>query len=268
MTRTAAFLLLLTPGAASAADDYPLSEAEAAFAQGVELRSDAAQARTWFALAAADYDELWRRGHRTPELALNRARARRLAGDLPGAIVAYHEGLAAARFSYPLQSGLEEARAAVAYPHDGELASECRPRTAVTISSRMSPLEAYWVSGAFWVTTCGLFAWWRLTRNHGLLPAVGIGLAVPLLLGVFWWRDARDRERAEGRPLVVVREDVDLRRGNAEKWDPRFAQKLPKGVEARELSRRGGWVQVELAGGAVGWLPERAVIILGERKSA
>ena len=30
---------------------------------------------------------------------------------------------------------------------------------------------------------------------------------------------------------------------------------LPAGAEVRELSRRGGWVQVELPGGAVGWLP-------------
>jgi hypothetical protein len=118
------------------------------------------------------------------------------------------------------------------------------------------------VSGAFWLLACGLFAWWRTSRNPGILPAVGIALAVPLVIGVLWWQDAKHRERTESRPLVIVREDIELRKGNAEKFELRFAQRLPKGVEARELSRRGGWVQVELAGGAVGWLPEKSVIVL------
>jgi hypothetical protein len=29
------------------------------------------------------------------------------------------------------------------------------------------------------------------------------------------------------------------------------------------LSRRGGWVQVELTGGTAGWLPDAAVMLLG-----
>src|SRR5205807_1720828 len=124
MTRTAAVLFLLfAPGAAFSSDEPLLTEAEAAFTHGVELRSDSVEARPWFARAAGHYDELWNRGHHTPELALSRARAHRLAGDLPGSIAAFHEGLTVAHFNFPLQSGLEEARAAVAYPHDGELAN-------------------------------------------------------------------------------------------------------------------------------------------------
>ena len=266
MMRTAALLfLLLTPTAGFGSDESLLSEAEVAFAHGVEFRSDSVEARPSFAYAAGRYDELWQRGHHTPELALNRARAHRLAGDLPGSIAAFHEGLAVARFSYPLQSGLEEARAAVAYPHDGELANECRPRTRLTIASRMSPLEAYWFSGSFWFAACGLFAWWRTSRNPGVLPAVAIALAVLAVIGVMWWQDAKHREREDARPLVIVREDATLHKGNGDGFPKRFEHKLPRGVEARELSRRGGWVQVELAGGAVGWLPENAVIVPGER---
>src|SRR5439155_23484068 len=117
-------------------------------------------------------------------------------------------GLAVARFPYPLQSGLEEARATVGYPHDGELANECRPRTRLTIASRMSPLEAYWVAGSFWLAACVLFAWWRMSRNHGILPAISIALAVPAVIGVLWWQDAKHREREDSRPLVIVREDA------------------------------------------------------------
>ena len=36
---------------------------------------------------------------------------------------------------------------------------------------------------------------------------------------------------------------------------------LPRGAEVRELARRGGWMQVEIPGGAVGWVPLAAVIV-------
>src|SRR5262249_59513811 len=81
-------------------------------------------------------------------------------------------------------------------------------------------------------------------------------------LGGCGGRDAQQRERDEARRRGIVREDVALRKGNATSYPARFAPKLPRGVEARELPRRGGWVQVELAGGAVGWLPGGAVLTL------
>ena len=58
--------------------------------------------------------------------------------------------------------------------------------------------------------------------------------------------------------------DAYLRKGNSEFYPARLEAVLPKGVEARELTRRGGWVQVRLAGGAVGWLPETAVLKVGD----
>src|SRR5690242_6050745 len=145
--------LLIGLSAARPAEDV-LESAEHAFAQGVNHRDDADTARGWFRAAASGYDELWHRGHHTPALALNRARARRLAGDLPGAIAALHAGLAVARYDRPLQVELEDARSAVAYPHDGELAAQCRPRPAGGIASRMSPAEAYLAAGLFWVLAC------------------------------------------------------------------------------------------------------------------
>ena len=78
-------------------------------------------------MRAGKYDVLWNQGFRTPELALNRARAHRLAGNLPRAIAALHEGLAVTRFSRALQVELEDARAAVQFPLDGELAAQCKP---------------------------------------------------------------------------------------------------------------------------------------------
>ena len=236
-----------------------LTDADRAFADGVALRADAAAARKRFAAAAAGYDELWRLGSHNPALALNRARARRLAGDLPGAIVAFHDGLAVARYDRPLQAGLEEARSAVAYPLDGELAAQCRPRPRGTVGTRMSPADAYLAAGLLWLLVSLGVARFAMTRAGGWLAFAGFWLACLGLLGGLWWQDWRHHSRDEARPLVVVKDDVLLRKGNADGYPARLEPRLPRGVEARELTRRGGWVQVELAGGAAGWLPETAV---------
>jgi hypothetical protein len=264
---TAGVLLLLAATAGTPAETerwesyfFVLTDASQAFAEGVELRSDAARARPKFARAALRYDELWARGFRNPALALDRARAHRLAGDLAGAIVAFHDGLAVARYDRPLQAGLEEARSAVAYPLEGDLAAQCRPRPRRTVGTRMSPAEAYVLAGVAWLLVCLGAARFAMTRAGGWLAFAGFWLTCLGLLGGLWWYDWRLRERDEGRPLVVVREDVVLRKGNAEAYPPRLEPRLPRGVEARELTRRGGWVQVELAGGAAGWLPEGVVV--------
>lgn len=241
-------------------DDVLQAAAERAFTQGVDSRSDGVAARADFARAASAYDELWQRGYHNPELAVNRARSRRLAGDLPGTIAVLHEGLAAARYSRPLQVELEDARAAVAYPLDGELAAQCRPQPAGTIGTRMSPAEAYLAAGVLWLGVCLAVVRFAMTHAAGWVVLAGAGLAALGALGALWLQDARQREQDAARPIVILREPTFLRKGNAETWDPRLEPRLPAGVEARELTRRGGWVQVELAGGVVGWLPDMAVI--------
>jgi hypothetical protein len=210
--------------------------------------------------SARGYDDLWRRGHRNPALALNRSRAHRLAGDLPAAIAALHDGLAVARYDRALQIELEDARAAVAYPFDGELAAQARPHPVATIGTRMSPGEAYAAAGLLWLLACLAAVRFAMTRNWAWVGFAGLCLAGLVLLGGLWWREWQRQSLDESRPWLVVRDDVTLRTGNGESWGPRLPAKLPRGAEARELTRRGGWVQVELAGGAVGWLPEAAVL--------
>jgi hypothetical protein len=241
-------------------DAEVLAAAEAAFSDGVRLREDSAKARPAFARAAAGYDELWRRGFRDPDLALNRGHARRLAGDLPGAIVALNEGLAAARWSRPLQVALEDARSAVAYPRGTDLAAQCRPSPAKTVGTRMSPTEGWAAAALLWLVACAAVARFAMTRAGWWLAFAGLALAALAVLGGLWLQDARHRERENAEPLLVVADDVFLRKGNSANYPYRLEPQLPKGVEARELTRRGGWVQVRLASGAVGWLPETSVL--------
>lgn len=270
MTPGVLLLLTATAGTPAEAERYDVYfnvfvDANTAFAEGVELRADSLRARPKFARAARGYDEVWDRGYRNPAVALNRARAHRLAGDLAGSIAAFHAGLAVAPYDRPLQVGLEEARAAVAYPSDGDLAAQCRQRTRWSIGVRMSPAEAYSAAGLLWLLACLGAVRFAMTRAGGWLVFAGIWLACLGLLGGLWWHDWRVREADAARPRVVVRDDVYLRKGNADGYPPRLEPRLPRGVEARELTRRGGWVQVELAGGVVGWLPETAVQGTGNR---
>ena len=231
--------------------------AEQAFAEGVAHRDDSATARRWFREAAAGYDALWRQGHRTPALAIARGRAHRLAGHLPRAVAALAAGHALARYDRPLQQELEDARSAVVYPLDGTLAADCRPPPTAGVAARMAPAEAWLIALGLWAGACLAAARFAMTRNLRWVAAAAgcfVGLAV---LGGLWWDDAR---KHDPRPVVVVTVDTTLRAGNADSYPARLDRPLPRGVEARELARRGGWVQVELAGGAVGWLPERTVI--------
>jgi hypothetical protein len=261
MSVAAVILLAVAPtGWLNQPDAEVLALAEQAFVAGSNHWQDAAQARPQFALAAAGYDELWRRGYRNPQIALNRARSHRLAGDLPRTIVALHEGLATTRWNRPLQVTLEEAREAVNYPLVGDLQSQCRPATVVTIGNRMSPVEGWLAAGLLWLIACCAVARYIITRAaRWLLVAL---LAIPMLgvLGWLWLNDEQLRRNTDVGSLIVLREDVMLRRGNAEAYPPRLDKKLPRGVEAHELGRRGGWVQIRLAGGAVGWVPEPAVL--------
>jgi hypothetical protein len=254
-----AIALLAPPTFASSSADV-LAQAEAAFAEGVEHRHDSAMARPAFARAAAAYDSLWSQGRRTPELAVNRSRAHRLAGDLPRAVAALHDGLAVARYSRTLQEELADARAAVQYPLDGELADQARPKPPRGVSTRMSPGEAWLLAGGLWLAAWACLARFAMTRTALWLALTGVSLAALLALGGLWIQDWRAREREESLPLLVVAKDATLRRGNADAYPPRFDATLPKGAEVRELSRRGGWVQVQLPGGAVGWLHEASVI--------
>ncbi len=244
-----------------------LDAAERHFVRGVELRGDAAKARPEFAQAATRYDDLWRRtfpgrirrDFRSPDLALNRARAHRLAGDLPRSILSLHDGLAATPASRELQAALSEARAAVAYPAGGALEAECRPTGVLTVGSRMSPREGGLLAGGLWLAACLAVTRFVMTRRGRWLAASAACLAGLAALGGLWWHDARVRAAVAARPLAVVAADAVLRTGNAESYPARFASPLPAGVEVRVLGDRGGWLHVELAGGAAGWLPAAVV---------
>ncbi|HSQ58002.1 MAG TPA: hypothetical protein VLM40_19920, partial [Gemmata sp.] len=182
-------------------------------------------------------------------------------GDLPGAIVALNEGLGITRWSRELQVAREEARAEVAYPVNSDLAAQCRPSPPHGLGTRFSPADAWIACGVLWLLACGSIARFAMTRAAAWLAFGAAWLAAVVLVGALWLKDQYGQRSANEHPRVVVLRKTTLHRGNAEAYPPRLETRLPRGVEARKLAERGGWVQIELAGGAVGWLPASSILI-------
>jgi hypothetical protein len=262
----ACFLIALLPNAGPAArpdlsERELLERAESAFGEGERLRQEADKSRPHFREAASDFDELRRRGVHNALLYRNLGHAYLLAGDLPRAILSYQRGLRQAPNDLALRQSLTEARQRVVYPASGSLG---RPRDDQRPLWLPIP-RAEWLlvgAGVCYVLACTALTRWLMVRRVRLLGVallsfmLAMGLAAWLLLRV-----EEERERDE-HPLVVIAKDgVLLRRGNGSAFPPRYTQPVNRGVEARRLFERDGWVQIELSGGEIGWVPRDAVLV-------
>ncbi len=243
-------------------DEELLRRAEEAFRQGVVVRTDQEQARPLFARAADLYEQLRRRGADNADLYRNLGRASLLADRLPEAVLAYRRGLRCAPQDRGLHVELEYARDQVHYPSPDR---------------RGRPDDEPWPSwlprvggGLFLATGLGLYAlaWCCAARaltaaRPHLLGWAGLLLTLGLVAGGLWiylrWRAAS----VDRYPIVVLTADgVSLRRGNGPTYPehPTMPQ-LNRGMEAGLRHRRGGWLQIQLPGGEVGWVPTAAVLV-------
>jgi hypothetical protein len=228
-----------------------LGQPDAAFARGVEQQADANAARPHFIEAAKGYNAEWRAGRRSPALATNRSRAHALAGDLPGAILAARAGLADSPSDVELARQLETLRDAVPYPQG------LRPEKPSGLRTRVSPWDVFAGAAAGGLLLLVGVARRFTTRDGWAIPVGVVGVVLLVLAGGAAWQ--LHRERAAQPTVLVLTRQTTLRRGNGDTYPPRLDGDLPRGAEVGERLRRGGWVQVELPSGVVGWLPEEGV---------
>jgi hypothetical protein len=248
-------------GSDAPADQTILREAQRSFDEAVRLRDRPAEARPLFRQAADRYTCLHDRGLRSPGLYLSQGNAFFLANELPQAMLAYRRGLRLDPNDRDLQRSLEAARAQVPYPASSGLGQQPpdhwppwlprpTPRSLVVLLALLTALG--------WL---GLTRW-RMTRRTGFLWLGGLAFALAALPASGWglvaWWDAH----ARSHPLVVIaRNDVHLSKGNGVAYPLRYAEPVNRGVEARLRFDRGDWLQIELAGGEVGWVPRSAVLV-------
>jgi hypothetical protein len=255
-------LSLLVAAEVNAPGDEALqAEAESRFRAGLALQDDPEKARSCFLESAEFYKAL--RQHRADNAALNRniGNAYLLGGDLPRAILAYRRGVSHAPSDRRLQECLAFARSQVAYATSdaiGHAPSESRPpwlprlATSWYITLALSAYSVGWLAAA---------RWWMLRHGQALTVALMSFTAAAVLIAGLVAEELRDRDLVE-RPVVVIAEDgVLLRSGNGLRYPPRFETPLNRGVEARLLFTRGDWLQIELGGGEVGWVPSEYALI-------
>lgn len=242
-----------------------LALAETEYRAGLEARADSARARPHFRSAALAYERLWSLGFRTPALARNLAQSHLLAGDLARAIRAYHWGQRIAAHDPELRAGLAYAREQVRYPSTGRLATEARYRDRNSFL-RFGPAWLFGsiAVGIYLIAFLMLARGW-MSRKPMWFALGGVLVTVSILVGgaVLW----EDKHMADENalPLVIVAGDgAALHRGNGVEFPLRIDERLPEGVEMIVITERGGWYQVYLAGGTIGWVDERQVIPVNE----
>jgi hypothetical protein len=242
-------------------DAETVDHAEAAFREGVLLRLAAGDARPHFRTAAAYYEELRRRGVSNALLYRNLGNAHLLAGDLPQAIFSYRRGLHVAPHDRDLEDSLTQARAKVVYQQGSSLGRPS-PDGRPPWLPHLSPGWLFAVGVGLYTLACaGMTRWLMVRRLQWLGMALGC-LVAALLVASLLAQEARAAKADLAYPLVVIADDgVLLRKGNGLTYPPRYESPLNRGVEARLLFARGDWLQLELAGGEVGWVPRRYVLL-------
>jgi hypothetical protein len=239
-----------------------IAVADAAYRAGLEARADADCAREQFARAARMYDRIWASGLHHAVVTRNRAQAHLLAGDLGRAVAVYRSGLRLAPHDRSLRDGLTYARGRVAYPLESNLARLARPRDQWSLLS-WAPVHVY-ALGAGLVYLAGWLALARawMKRRSGWWIAGGllIVVAVGLFLAVDMEQLALLDTHSDDRPAVTIGAETPFRTGNSAEYPPRLEAPLPAGVEVHLLAERGGWAQIQLAGGPIGWVPRADVV--------
>jgi hypothetical protein len=258
--------LLVILAAISMVEDVPsdpevLSEAETAFRAGVERRTAPEEARDYFRTAADKFELLRCRGVDGRAINKNLGNIYLLLGDVPRAILAYRRALRFAGSDRHIQEGLAFARSQVAYPAGGNYGGPPVDQRPPWLP-RVNFVWYICVSLIFYSLAWLAFTFWWIGRpGRWLLWAIvafSFALVLIAALAAEEWRDAD----FTNRPVVVISDDgVLLRIGNGLSYPPRSEIPLNRGVEARLLYVRGDWLQIELSGGEIGWVPREYALV-------
>jgi hypothetical protein len=236
--------------------------AEMAFQEGVRLRQSSEQARPHFRNAAGYFDELAKRGVRNARLYRNLGNAYLLADDLPRALLSYHRGLRLSPNDSALRASLSEARERVVYPQSGNMG---RPRNEER-PPWLPHVRSGWLlfaAAACYVLGCVAVTRWRMVRRGRLLAGGLMTLLIAVVLSGWLMIRAEESRQRDAHPLVVIaRDGVLLRRGNSLVFPPRYDMPIHRGVEGRLLFERGAWLQIELTGGEIGWVPSASILVV------
>jgi hypothetical protein len=245
------------------------AQAEAAFGEGVQLASTKpGEARARFAAAARRYLDLHQASAANAALYRNLGNAYLLALDpddkkadnLARAILAYRRGLDVDPTDHELRRSLDHARQQVYYPPPGTFGQPPVDHRPPWLPRWPGVLLGI-AGGAYALAVLAAARWWMLRRPAWLNAAFVAGGVMLIALGG-WALEYRQMAQEARAPVVIVaRDGIQLLVGNGGRYPPRYETVVNRGVEARLRHQRGNWLQIELAGGQIGWVPREAVLM-------
>ncbi|MDG2291654.1 MAG: hypothetical protein P8L37_03270 [Phycisphaerales bacterium] len=230
-----------------------LAEAQADYDTGTSmLKTDPAEAVLAFRSSAERFQLLANDGISNGALFYDLGNAWYQAGDLGRAIASYLRAQRLMPDDPRLEANLNWTRSLV------------RPQIATDDHEALVRRLAFWHDGWSLRTRLTLFAtaWlvlWAallirvLRRYPGWNYVSGAGAAVAVLIGGSILMDvAVTNTRTTG---VLVGEDIVVRKGNAESFQPQFEEPMHQGVEFKVLEERPDWLHIEFNNGSSGWIP-------------
>jgi len=118
-------------------------------------------------------------------------------------------------------------------------------------SLRQRCLAGLLVYGGFWLMMIFRTLLPRFRWRYVLIPAWAVWVTLGISVAAEMLGQSRQLEG------VIVVDDVVVRKGNGERFEPQFKQKLHEGVEFVVVEQRRDWLCIELPDGKTGWILTR-----------
>jgi len=232
-----------------------LNDALAAFDRGTAAsRQSPEEAAADFAEAADGFQRLVNAGVRNGRLYYNLGNSRLRGGQIGRAIAAYRRAERWIPDDARLKENLHYARS-LRREDIAERGERAVLRT-VFFWHYDTPLRLRFMVGLaayvlFWACLTGRALWPRTVWRYPLVVSLVFWLTLGTSVAVESVDSARHREG------VVVADEVVVRKGNGEGFEPQFEQSLGEGVEFELLEQRGDWLRIRLPDGQEGWIRSR-----------
>ena len=235
-------------------------DANNAFAEGTSLRkNNPAEAHAAFCKAERLFTSLIASGIENGKLYYNLGNANLEAGHLGYAILNYRRAENLIGNDPQLQANLRYAR------------SLCRNQIRSSGERELMRTLFFWhytssINARYLVAVGSFVAFWGLLVLAAFIRQPGLKYAAIVML-VLWLSTGASIaietiQASTTQSGVTIQDNITVRKGNGEGYDPQFKESLHEGVEFRIIDVRNEWYKIELADGNTGWIrQEQAEIV-------